>query len=194
MGNVNTYDPRGTKSICIYMCVYVGSSVIIGRPAQGYRVYLINDPLQHVPPGTTGQICIGGTGVARGYVGLDRETRTRFVPDPYAPSDDVNAQMYLTGDLGRFDSEGNLEFLGRADGQIKLRGFRIELSEIESVMMQYEDVLAAACTVREDMQDMQQLVGYVIARNGKVDVNGLRSHLQERLPAFMIPSLIEIIK
>ena len=191
---VNTYGPTETTVIATYTDLEVGRPVTIGRPAPGYRVYVLNDSLQHVPPGTTGQICIGGTGVARGYVGLDRETRTRFVPDPYAPSDDVNAQMYLTGDLGRFDSEGNLEFLGRADGQVKLRGFRIELSEIESVMMQYEDVLAAACTVREDMQDIQQLVGYVIARNGRVDVNGLRSHLRDRLPAFMIPSLIEIIK
>src|SRR5207245_3015255 len=102
-------------------------------------------------------------------------------------------KMYLTGDLGRFDPEGNLEFLGREDGQVKLRGFRIELSEIESVMMQYENVLAAACTVREDMKDIQQLVGYVTARNGKVDVSGLRSYLQDRLQVFMVPSLIEII-
>src|SRR5207247_1474808 len=96
------------------------------------------------------EICIGGVGLARGYVGLPEETRKRFVQVD-------GERLYRTGDLGRLDAEGNLVFLGRADAQVQIRGFRVELGEIESVLMQCDDVRSAACAVRG-----QQLIGYVV--------------------------------
>ncbi len=104
----------------------------IGRAVPGYRIYLLDDELQPAPIGQAGEICIGGAGVARGYVGLSDETRARFVPDPFAPADEADSRIYRSGDLGRLDANGDIEFLGRVDGQVKIRGFRIELSEIES--------------------------------------------------------------
>jgi len=97
----------------------------------------------------------GGDGVARGYVGLPEQTGERFVPDPFRWPNETEARIYRTGDLGRFNSEGKLEFLGRADAQVKLRGFRIELTEIESVMLQAKGVHAAACAGRERSQQAE---------------------------------------
>jgi non-ribosomal peptide synthetase-like protein len=191
---VNTYGPTEATVIATYADLNPGKQVTIGSAAPGYCIYVLDDSLHQVPLGTVGQICIGGIGIARGYVGLAKETNERFVPDPFAPSDYPHARMYLTGDLGRFNEEGYLEFIGRADGQVKLRGFRIELTEIESVLMQHDSVLAAACTVREDVPRVQQLVGYVIPRNGAtIDENLLRLHLRKKLPTFMVPALIDIV-
>src|SRR5438477_12950241 len=119
----------------------------IGNPLHGYRLHLLDHGLRPVPPDEVGDICIAGVGVARGYIGLPEQTRARFVPDPFAPPGEADASIYRTGDLGRVDPEGNLEFLGRSDSQVKLRGFRVELAEIESALLQQESVLAAACSV-----------------------------------------------
>jgi non-ribosomal peptide synthetase-like protein len=146
--------------------------------------------------------------VARGYVNRPDETRARFVPDRLAPegvapqgfAPDGSAtgghdvpRLYRTGDLGRLDAQGEIEFLGRLDGQVKLRGFRVELQEIEAVLAQEEGVRAAACTVREDPPGVQQLVGYVVPKNGHVDESRLVAHLRTRLPAYMVPATIETI-
>lgn len=190
---VNTYGPTETTVIATYASLSRGKPVTIGRALPGYRVHLLDDELQPVPQGKAGEICIGGVGVARGYVGLPEQTRARFVPDPFAPEGEADARIYRTGDLGRLDADGNLQFLGRVDAQVKLRGFRVELTEIESVMMQVDGVLAAACAVREDVPGVQQLAGYVVSRNGKVDEDRLRAHLRSQLPAYMVPALIETV-
>ncbi len=191
---VNTYGPTETTVIATYTDLSPGKPVTIGRAVPGYRVHLLDDGLRPVPRGEVGEICIGGAGVARGYVGLPERTRERFVPDPFAPDGEVDARIYRTGDLGRFDTDGNIEFLGRRDAQVKLRGFRIELAEIESVLMQSDGILAAACAVREDVPGVQQLVGYVVPGDGNpVDEKRLRSHLRDRLPAYMTPGLIETL-
>src|SRR5207302_1169822 len=149
---------------------------------------------QPVTEGAIGEICIGGIGVARGYVGRLEETRTRFIQDPYVQKGEVETRLYRTGDLGRFDAEGNLVFLGRGDSQVKLRGFRIELAEIESVAMEHQSVLSAACTVREDVPGQKQLVGYIVPRDGTtIDPDRLRSYLRDRLPIYMVPALIEAV-
>src|SRR5206468_5056795 len=105
-------------------------------PIPGYRVHLLDDQLRPVPAGEVGEICIGGVGVARGYLGLPELTRKRFVADPHANGDGEGARLYRSGDLGRLDADGNIEFHGRADSQVKLRGFRVELSEIESRLLE----------------------------------------------------------
>jgi non-ribosomal peptide synthetase-like protein len=190
---VNTYGPTETTVIATYAELLVGKPVTIGRAVPGYRVYLLDEYLQQTPRGQAGEICIGGAGVARGYVGLPEETRARFVPDPFAPADEADARIYRSGDLGRLDADGNLEFLGRVDGQVKLRGFRIELSEIESVLLQADGLRAAACAVREDVVGVQQLVGYVVPGDSPVDEERLRSHLRRQLPGYMVPALIETV-
>jgi non-ribosomal peptide synthetase-like protein len=190
---VNTYGPTEATVIATYAELARGKPVTIGRAVEGYRVHVLDDRLRTIPNGTIGEICIGGIGVARGYIGLPEETRSRFLPDPFASVDEVDARIYRSGDLGRFDEQGNLEFLGRGDAQVKLRGFRIELAEIESVFIQHPSVRAAVCTVREDVPGIQQLVGYVVPSNGKIDEESLRSYLRDRLPTYMVPVLIETI-
>src|SRR6266568_9408084 len=191
---VNTYGPTEATVIATYTDLLPGKPVTIGRAVPGYRVYLLDDGLRPVPTGEIGEIWIGGVGVARGYVGLPGSTEARFLPDPFAPQGETDARIYRTGDLGRTNGEGNIEFLGRADSQVKLRGFRVELAEIESVLMQGEGVLAAACAVREDRPGVQQLVAYVVPRSGgQVDEGHLRSYLRKRLPSYMVPALIETL-
>src|SRR2546426_135082 len=192
---VNTYGPTETTVTATYSDLTLGKPVTIGRPLPGYHVRILDETLHPVPEGATGEICIGGIGVARGYVGRPKETLARFIQDPYVQKGEVETRLYRTGDLGRFDAEGNLEFLGRSDSQVKLRGFRIELAETESVLMDEASVLSAACAVREDTPGLKQLVGYVVPRDGaRVDLARLRLHLSDHLPAYMIPALIETVK
>jgi len=194
---VNTYGPTETTVIATYADVSAGKPVTIGRPVPGYRIYLL-DPqtgsdLRPVPHGATGEICIGGAGVARGYLGLLAETHARFIRDPFAAIG-CGARLYRSGDLGRMNSDGDIEFMGRADGQVKLRGLRVELGEIESALLRNENVRAAACAVREDASGEQQLVAWVVPRDGAlVDEQRLRLQLRRWLPAWMVPALIETV-
>jgi 2,3-diaminopropionate biosynthesis protein SbnA len=190
---LNTYGPTEATVIATYAELVPAKPVTIGRAIPGYRAYLLDDGLHAVQPGETGEIWIGGAGVARGYMGLPGHTGARFLADPFAPDRETKERMYRTGDLGRLDGDGNLQFLGRADSQVKLGGFRLELAEIESVLMQGEGVRAAACALREDVAGVQQLVGYVVPSNGAVDKDRLRSHLRNRLPSYMVPAFIETI-
>jgi acyl-CoA synthetase (AMP-forming)/AMP-acid ligase II len=167
--------------------------VTIGRPLPGCTVQLLDEQLRPVANGKTGEICIGGPGVARGYVGLPGETRSRFILDPYAPYG-APQRLYRTGDLGRLNAEGAIEFLGRADRQVKLRGFRIELAEVEEVMLQSGAVRAAACAVRRDRAGRDHLVGYVVPNDRHpLDEEALRAYLRGRLPFFMLPAVIRSI-
>jgi non-ribosomal peptide synthetase component F len=127
-----------------------GGRVSIGRPVAGARVYLLDDLLRPVPAGAVGEICIGGACVARGYLGLPDETARRFVADPFVR----RGRIYRTGDRGRFRPDGTLEFLGRSDEQIKVRGFRVEPGEIERVLAEYPAVRdAAVALVRSPVPD-----------------------------------------
>lgn len=182
---VNTYGPTETTVIATYADVSPDCPVTIGNPVAGYEIHILDENLRPVPAGETGEICIGGAGVARGYVGLPDETRARFIPDG------TGARIYRSGDLGRFDSAGNLEFAGRADGQVKLRGLRVELGEIEAALLRIEGVRAAACVLRESDRGDPQLVAYIVPRNAPVNEQLLRSQLRGWLPDWMVPSLIE---
>src|SRR6266702_190537 len=189
---VNTYGPTETTVTATYSDLTPGRPVTIGRPLPGYLIRLLDTNLKPVPEGAIGEICIGGIGVAQGYVGRREETNARFIQDPYAR--EAEARLYRTGDLGRFDPEGNLEFHGRGDSQVKLRGFRIELAEIESVIMEHENVQSAACTVREDIPGLKQLVGYVVPRDGcDLNTEHVRLRLRDHLPTYMVPALIETV-
>jgi len=176
---VNTYGPTETTVIATYADVSPEQAVTIGRAVPGYEIRVLNEQLQAVADGEAGEICIGGAGVARGYRGLPDETRARFV--------EIDGErFYRSGDLGRFDRDGNLEFVGRADGQVKLRGLRIELGEVEAALLRDESVRAAACVVRD-----QQVVACVVPRNGAFHEERVRARLQNWLPVWMTPSVFE---
>ncbi|MER5648308.1 amino acid adenylation domain-containing protein [Streptosporangium sp. NPDC002524] len=153
----------------------------IGRPLPGAGVYVLDEHLRLVPPGMTGEIYLGGDRLARGYLGRPGLTAERFLPDPYGGP---GARMYRTGDLGRWLPSGDLCFLGRRDLQVKVRGYRVELSEIESVLADEPGIAHAVVDLRED-----RLVAYVVAEVGgeQSSVSELRARLAERLPEYMIP-------
>ncbi|WP_422733746.1 amino acid adenylation domain-containing protein [Micromonospora sp. WMMD558] len=160
-------------------------TVPVGRPLPGVRAYVLDDGLRPVPRGVPGDLWLGGAGVALGYLGDPARTATSFVPDPWGPP---GTRMYGTRDRVRLGVGGVLEFLGRDDDQVKLRGFRIELGEVEAALAAYPPVAEAAALLREDTPGHAALIGYVTPP--AVDVTGLRAHLADRLPGYMVPAAI----
>ena len=158
------------------------ATVPIGRPVWNTRTYVLDAGLRPVPPGVAGELYLAGVQLARGYLGRSALTAERFVADPYAT--EPGARMYRTGDLARWTRDGELEYLGRADDQVKLRGFRIELGEIESVLAAHESVAHATVILRDE-----RLVAYVVAE-GAVDPAQLRAHTARLLPDHMVPSAV----
>jgi amino acid adenylation domain-containing protein len=166
------------------------SSPHVGHPMDNRRIYILDRHRQPVPIGVAGEIYIGGAGVARGYLNQPELTTERFSKDPF--SADADARMYQTGDLGRWRTDGNIEYLGRNDTQVKIRGFRIEPGEIQAQLMQHPKVRHALVLAREDVPGEKRLVAYVVSSEA-VDVaqqlaRPLREFLKARLPDHMIPS------
>lgn len=158
----------------------------IGRPIEGARVYLFDEQQGLVPRGITGEIYIGGAGIARGYLRNPGMTAERFLPDPFGPP---GSRLYRTGDLARWNLDCELEFLGRADQQVKIRGYRIELGEIEARLSVISGVDDCAVVMREDSPGDKRLVAYVVPRAADFDLEGLRAQLRQALPDYMIPSM-----
>ncbi len=163
----------------------VGDSVPIGRPIAGAQVHVLDAQGEPVPLGATGEIHIGGAGVARGYLNRPALTAEKFVPDPFGAA---GGRLYRTGDLGRQRADGNLEFVGRADDQVKILGHRIEPGEIESALLRCAGVRDAAVLAREDVPGDVRLTGYVVAPG--LAESDLRAALAGLLPAIMIPSAL----
>ncbi|WP_326563753.1 amino acid adenylation domain-containing protein [Micromonospora peucetia] len=184
---LNGYGPTETT---VYSTAYLdpqpsARQCPIGRPIANTRVHLLDERLEPAPIGVTGEIHIGGAGVARGYLGRPGATAERFVPDPFVPGE----RLYRTGDLARLLPDGNIEYLGRRDGQVKIRGFRIELGEIEAALLDRPDVREAAVLVDSDAAGEPRLVAGV-NRGGAAPllVSEWREALSRRLPGYMIPS------
>lgn len=191
----NTYGPTEATVIATWTECDPAKPVTIGEPLPGYSAFVMDPSARPLSVGETGELYLGGVGLARGYVGRDDLTRERFIELSVATTDTSPERLYKTGDLARWTNDGQLEFLGRADGQVKLRGFRVELSEIESELLRCPGVLAAAVAVREDEPGVQQLIAYLVPRTGgEFDDDQIRKSLRETLPVYMIPSLFEPIE
>jgi acyl-coenzyme A synthetase/AMP-(fatty) acid ligase/acyl carrier protein len=181
-------------------------TIPIGRPIANTQIYVLDGRLQPVAVGVPGRLYIGGAGLARGYLHRPDLTAERFVPDPFTK--EGGARLYWTGDLARYRADGTLEYLGRADYQVKLRGFRIELGEIESALAQHPQVREAIVMARQDMPPVNEhpdmrLVAYVIEQGNKeqsnkeeqaLTIDELRRFLRDRLPDYMIPSAFVLLE
>jgi len=184
---LNHYGPTETT---VGTCTFevgdtpIGSTVPIGRPLPRARAYVVDGSMRLLPLGVPGELCIGGDGVASGYIAQPEETEARFVPDSFA--DEPGARMYRTGDRVRALADGNLEFLGRVDDQVKIRGYRIEPGEIQSVLGTHPAVRQCAVIARPTGDD-HELVAYVVPQ-GEISTDALRAFLGESLPAYMVPA------
>jgi amino acid adenylation domain-containing protein len=159
----------------------------IGRPIANTQTYILDDSLDPVPIGIVGEIYIGGDGVARGYLNRPELTAEKFIANPF--SQDADSRLYKTGDLARYLPDGNIEFLGRIDHQVKVRGFRMELGEIESVLAHHPGIQQAVVLVREDTPGDRRLVAYVVGATGtNASAQDLHRFLKQKLPEYMVPS------
>ncbi|HYC27821.1 MAG TPA: amino acid adenylation domain-containing protein, partial [Chitinophagaceae bacterium] len=186
---VNAYGPTETTIVVIMHKVtgHEVRAIPIGKPMSNVRIYILDDHLQPVPIGVLGQLYIGGVQVSRGYFGQPELTAEKFIPDPFV--DEPAARLYQTGDLARWLPDGNIEFGGRKDMQVKVRGFRVELGEIESVLLKTGLVQQAVAVAREDKEGHKTLVAYVVP-NGTFDDEAIMDHLESILPEYMLPSVI----
>ena len=171
--------------------VHAQRGSVIGMPIPDLQVHLLDEQMDPVGDDDTGEMYVGGQGLARGYWGRPGLTAERFVPDPF--SKEGGARLYRTSDLACLKS-ADLEYLGRIDDQVKIRGFRIELGEIESAIMQYPGAMGCVVTAHQDESGDKRLAAYVVGSNGSLDLDELRNSLKERLPDYMLPAALVPIK
>jgi non-ribosomal peptide synthetase-like protein len=192
---VMVYGVTETCGIAACADVTPDGAIHFGPAVPGARVRIADPDLRPVAPGEVGEICVGGAGLGRGYYGRPVESWSRFVHDPWAPADFTDARVFRTGDYGRIDAHGNLHLLGRADGQARLRGRRVEMEEIERQLESVEGVQAAACAVRTGEDGDARVVAWIERRPGlALDGETVRSAVRGHLPAGMVPALVEVVE
>jgi len=192
----NVYGPTECTVDATACRVCVGMEPTMGRPIRNTQIYILDERGEVAPTGVVGEIYIGGTGLARGYLGAAGMTAEKFTPNPFGSRD--GERLYRTGDLGRYLVDGRIAYEGRRDEQVKVRGHRIELGEIEEVLRSYPGVSEAVVTLREDELRQRQLVGYVVenAKGRMADLREeeLRRYVRERLPSYMDLAAIVVMK
>jgi amino acid adenylation domain-containing protein len=186
------FNEYGPTEMTVWCTVYEASptryysSVPIGTPLPALNAYILNPLMEPVDRGEAGELYMGGPQVARGYLHRPDLTAERFLPDPFAEL--PGARLYRTGDLARRTEEGEIDFLGRTDQQVKIRGHRVELGEIESALRQHPQVREVVVAGKKDGEDRQRLVAYLVPWEGTIDPAALRSFLRQTLPEYMIPA------
>jgi amino acid adenylation domain-containing protein len=189
----NLYGPTEAAIDVTYWACQPNSNekiVPIGRPIANTQIYILDKHLQPVPIGVSGELHIGGVGLARGYWNKPELTQEKFISSPFQS----RQFLYKTGDLARYRSDGNIEYLSRIDHQVKIRGFRIELGEIEAVLAQHPKVKETVVVAREDIPNNQRLVAYVISHSKMTfSMHELRDYLREKLPDYMVPFAFVIL-
>jgi amino acid adenylation domain-containing protein len=189
----NAYGPTETTVwSTVAEISHISEKPPIGRPIANTQIYILDKHLQPLPIGISGELYIGGDGLAQGYINRPELKTKKFLPNPF--NDKKGARLYKTGDLARYRSDGNIEFLGRIDNQVKIRGFRIELSEIETVLTQHQSVQQAVVIVKENVSGDKSLVAYIVP-NVKTQnfASLLRKFLKEKLPEYMLPKAFIVL-
>ncbi|HEU0252047.1 MAG TPA: condensation domain-containing protein, partial [Pyrinomonadaceae bacterium] len=185
---VNTYGPTECTDIVAFHRLDTQQSqdatVPIGKPIFNAELYILDRDLKVLPVGVAGELCIGGDGVGAGYINDIRLTAEKFVPHPFSSE----ARLYRTGDRARYLPDGNIEFLGRSDHQIKVRGFRIEIGEIETALNEYPAVRESVVVAQDDPSGDKRLVAYVVTDEVRLASSELRKYLAARIPEYMVPS------
>jgi amino acid adenylation domain-containing protein len=194
---INGYGPtENTTFTCFYRiedAKQLGNSVPIGKPIANTQVYILDAHLQLLPIGVPGELYIGGDGLAKGYLNRPELTQEKFILNPFSP--EKSTYLYKTGDLTRYLIDGNIEFLGRLDNQVKICGFRIELGEIENVLCCHPYIQQAVVIAMEDSCSNKLLVAYVASNEkGELSISLLRDFLQKQLPAYMVPNKFVILE
>ncbi|HEY6769290.1 MAG TPA: amino acid adenylation domain-containing protein [Candidatus Sulfotelmatobacter sp.] len=200
----NEYGPTEATVWCsVYKCDAneVSGRIPIGRPIANTQLYVLDSRMQPAPIGVSGELHVGGSSITSGYWKRPELTQHKFIADPFCQDSSwQNSKLYKTGDKARYRADGNLEWLGRIDGQIKLRGFRLELGEVESALTAHPGVLRAVVQVRETQAGGPQLIAYVAQRNASrlsseaFSCDSLREHLLSRLPAHAIPAAFVLLE
>ncbi|MBN3889965.1 MAG: amino acid adenylation domain-containing protein [Nostoc sp. JL31] len=190
----NLYGPSEDTTYSTFAWIHKDTSNTppIGRPIHNTQIYLLDQNLQPVPVGVPGMLYIGGAGLARGYLNKAELTAEKFIPNPYANL--PGERLYKTGDQARYLPNGEIEYIGRVDYQVKVRGFRIELLEIEAVILEYPAVQEAVVAVHFSQTDSQQIVAYVVPQiEQTLTIPELRSFLEAKLPSYMVPAAFVIL-
>src|SRR5262249_38410897 len=189
----NSYGPTETTVVATVAELSPAASVTIGRPIANYTCYVVSEGLELLPPGTEGELLIGGPGVARGYLRREHLTREKFIKNPFFV-DGPDPLLYRSGDAVEIGANGQILFRGRIDDQVKVRGFRVELGEIEAKLTELSGVARAAVVLRDD-HGSDQLVAFVVPSfEGETDAKFLRGELRAVLPPYMIPARFEVAK
>jgi len=191
---LNTYGPTEATVVATYAQCHPGALVTIGTALPGYETYVLDEEQNELGSGENGELYIGGPAVARGYMNLPELTDECFIDYQPKGGDGVPERLYRTRDMVRVCENGELQFLGRMDGQIKIRGFRVELSEIEAVLVEHADIKAAAVTV-VDSDGMKELAAYVVIETRDVDLDrkSIAKLLRQRVPEYMVPMHLDVV-
>ena len=181
---INNYGPTENTVVTTSFAVDKGySNIPIGKPLDNVKIYILDKNKKLQPIGVYGELCISGSSLARGYLNNPELTNEKFVPNPFIPGE----RMYCTGDLAKWLPGGNIEFGGRIDHQVKIRGNRVEIGEVEEQLSKYEGIKETVVMAREDRGENKYLCAYLVSDN-EIKVAEIKEHLSKKLPDYMIPS------